>query len=197
MTLVPLRCRCGQARGSLDLGAPLSKHVVCYCNDCRAFMVALGREDLLDPSGGSELYVTAPSRLKLTAGSSELRCVRLSDKGMLRWHWACCNTPLANTRTAPGLPFVSIHRAFIELGDGHSLGPLKHVQTRHATASLPSGAKQWPALAMIVETLAFLGIGRLRGAQQPNPLFAEGLPRVTPHILSADERIALGSGAAG
>jgi hypothetical protein len=193
MRLVPLRCRCGEAGGSLDLGAALSTHVVCYCSDCRAFMIALGREDLLDPSGGSELYVTTPSRLKLTSGIAALRCMRLSDKGMLRWHWACCSTPLANTSSMPGLPFVSIHRSFIELSDGRSLGPVKRVQARHATGSTPPGAQRGQSLAMGIEILTFLCIGRLRGAQRPNPLFADGLPLVTPRVLSADERMALGA----
>jgi hypothetical protein len=193
MRLVPLRCRCGEARGSLDLGGPLSTHVVCYCSDCRAFMIALGREDLLDPSGGSELYVTTPSRLKLTSGIAALRCMRLSDKGMLRWHWACCSTPLANTSTVPGLPFVSVHRSFIELSDSRSLGAVKRVQARYATGSPPAGADQGQSLAMRIETLTFLCISRLRGAQRPNPLFADGLPVVTPCVLTADERIALGA----
>jgi hypothetical protein len=156
-------------------------------------MIALGRADLLDASGGSELYVTTPSSLKLTSGIAALRCLRLSDKGMLRWHSACCNTPLANTRAVPGLPFVSIHRSFIELNDGRSLGPMKHVQTRYATRPLPAGAKQWQALAMIAETLTFLCVGRLRGAHRPNPMFDGGLPLVTPRVLSAEERTALGA----
>jgi len=166
-------------------------HVVCYCNDCRAFIHALGRADVLDQFGGTELLITTPSRLKLTSGFENLRCLRLSEKGLLRWHWGCCNTPLANTTAAPGLPFVSIHRAFIDLDNTNALGPMKRVFARFAIGSPPPGAEPSQSPTTIIKIMSFLFMARLYGAHRPNPLFVGGKPTVTPHILSTIERNAL------
>lgn len=185
---VPLRCRCGKAQGCLEVAPRVSMHVVCYCNDCRAFMHALGRADVLDQSGGSELFVTTPSRLTLTSGFEALCCLRLSAKGMLRWYWGCCNTPLANTMPSSGVPFVSIHKAFIHLDDAQALGPTKHLQARYATGSPPPHAEASQSLATIMKIVALLIIGRLQGAHRPNALFANGTPTITPRVLSVSER---------
>lgn len=186
MTPLPLRCLCGRAHGCLELVPKSSMHVVCYCNDCRAFMHALGRSDLLDPFGGSELLATTPSHLRLSSGLEALRCLRLSAQGMLRWYWGCCNTPLANTRAAPGLPFVSIHRAFIHVETNEMLGAATRVQARFATASPPTGAELSQSPTTMARILSLLLVGRLRGEQKPNPLFVNGRPMVPPQILQAD-----------
>ena len=36
---IPLRCRCGEVRGvALDMAPDTCTHIVCYCDDCRAFL---------------------------------------------------------------------------------------------------------------------------------------------------------------
>lgn len=189
--LVPLRCRCGQAQGCVDLVPRSSMHVMCYCDDCRAFVHALGRSDVLDGFGGSELLVTTPSTLKLSSGLDGLRCLRLSEQGMLRWYWSCCNTPLANTTAKAGVPFVSIHRAFIHLDVSDVLGPMKRVQARFAIGSPPPGAERSQSLATVATIMCFLLVERLRGGHKPNPLFTGGRPAVAPRVLSPTERGAL------
>jgi hypothetical protein len=56
---------------------------VCYCKDCQAFVRFLERPDVLDPAGGTDIFQMPPGRVKLTAGTDALRCLRLSDKGVL------------------------------------------------------------------------------------------------------------------
>ena len=191
MTLVTLRCRCGVLQGSLDVAPKSGMHVVCYCDDCRAYAHALGRADVLDENGGTELFATTPSRLSLTSGFEPVRCLRLSGKGMLRWHSGCCSTPIANTMTSPGVPFVSIFRAFIATDDAAVLGPITRVQARFAKGVPPADAEQSASLATIVRNVRFLLAGRLRGAHKPNPFFVEGKPVVTPRVLTFAEREAL------
>jgi hypothetical protein len=191
---VPLRCRCGKAQGCVESISKFNMHVVCYCNDCRAFIRAIGRAEILDEFGGSELFVTTPSQLRLTAGFENLRCLRLSERGMLRWYWGCCNTPLANTLTTTGAPFVSIHRAFIDLSNTDVLGPTRRVQARFAVSPPPPKSESSQSLATILKIMVFLLIGRLRGAHKPNPLFVDGIPAVTPRVLSESEHNALREG---
>ncbi|HAT29915.1 MAG TPA: hypothetical protein DCW29_03410 [Janthinobacterium sp.] len=190
-THLPLRCDCGTAQGVLTLEPKSGMHLVCYCDDCRAFIHALGRPDILDAAGGSELFVTTPSRLSLSAGLEHLRCLRLSKKGMLRWYWACCDTPLANTRDSAGPPFVSIHRACIAIADAAMLGPPTRVQARFATGPTPAGAKRGNSLATILKIVRFLLLGRLRGENMPTPFFGAGAAVVVPRVLSHAERNAL------
>jgi len=191
---IPLRCRCGKAHGYVESASKFNMHVVCYCNDCRAFIRAIGRTEILDEFGGSELFVTTPSQLGLTAGLENLRCLRLSERGMLRWYWDCCNTPLANTLTTTGAPFVSIHRAFIDLSNADVLGPTVRVQARFAISPPPPKSESSQSLATILKIMVFLLVGRLRGANKPNPLFVDGIPAVTPRVLSETERNALREG---
>jgi hypothetical protein len=190
---VPLRCRCGKAQGCVESVSKINMHVVCYCNDCRAFIHAIGRAEILDEFGGSELFVTTPSQLRLTAGLENLRCLRLSERGMLRWYWGCCNTPLANTLPTTGAPFVSIHRAFIDLSNTDVLGPTRRVQARFAVRPPPPKSESSQSFATIFKIMVFLLIGRLRGAYKPNPLFVDGMPAVTPRVLSDSENNALTS----
>jgi len=192
---VPLLCRCGRAQGSVESESNLNMHVVCYCNDCRAFVHSIGRAEILDEFGGSELFVTTPSQLRLTSGLENLRCLRLSEEGMLRWYWSCCNTPLANTLTATGVPFVSIHRAFIDLSNTGVLGPTRRVQARFALGPSPPKPQWSQSIATILKIMVFLLIGRLRGSHKPNPLFVDGMPAATPRVLSESERNALREGA--
>jgi hypothetical protein len=184
---VPLRCRCGKAQGFVECVTTFNMHVVCYCNDCRAFIQAIDREELLDEFGGSELLVTTPSQLRLTAGLEGLRCLRLSKKGLLRWYWGCCNTPLANTLSRSGAPFVSLHRAFVDLTDTNVLGPTRRVQARFAVGPPPPNSESSQSLTTIIRIAAFLIIGRVRGAHKPNPLFVDGMPAVIPRVLCASE----------
>lgn len=191
---ISLRCRCGTARGALDIAPKAAKsgmHLVCYCDDCRAFAHALERADILDGAGGSELLITTPSTLVLTAGAEQLRCLRLSPKGMLRWYWGCCDTPMANTSPSAGLPFLSIHRAFIDADDSAFLGPPIRVQARYAKGAVPAPADRTTSLSTMRKIVVFLLAGWLRRAHKPNPLFVDGKPAVEPRVLTAAERDAL------
>lgn len=97
----------------------------------QAFAAFLGRaDDVLDPSGGTDIFQMAQQRLELTSGLEELRCMRLSPKGLLRWYAGCCNTPVGNTPPLPRLRMVGVIHSFMDhAGDGRArdevLGPVR------------------------------------------------------------------------
>jgi hypothetical protein len=100
---------------------------VCYCKDCQAFAHFLERADVLDPAGGTDIFQMPPGRVKLTAGTDAMRCLRLSNK-VLRWYTDCCRTPIANTAAWPHFPIISVVHSFMDHeADGRSrdevLGP--------------------------------------------------------------------------
>lgn len=97
MTTYPLRCQCGTVRAVLAHPAR-GNRVVCYCHDCRAFAHVLDQASrVLDERGGSEISQVLPKNLTFTQGTEALACLRLTPKGLLRWHSACCRTPIGNT----------------------------------------------------------------------------------------------------
>jgi hypothetical protein len=96
---VPLRCRCRHVRGvAIDVSPSSGFRFVCYCEDCQAFARFLGRADVLDWAGGTDIFQMPPGRVKLTSGMDAMRCLRLSPKSrVLRWYADCCRTPIGNT----------------------------------------------------------------------------------------------------
>src|SRR5437764_10728853 len=101
-----LSCRCGQVRGRVKNAGPRTvNRVVCYCDDCQAFAHHLGRADLLDAHGGSDIVQVAPASLAFHRGAERIVGLRLTPKGLYRWYADCCKTPLGNT-LGPAVPFV-------------------------------------------------------------------------------------------
>lgn len=74
---LPLQCRCGRMRGLASHVTPSTGfRFMCDCKDCQAFARSLGRADLLDPAGGTDIFQMPPARLMLTAGMGALLCQR-------------------------------------------------------------------------------------------------------------------------
>ncbi len=95
---VQVRCRCGEVVGVVTNASPQKvNRVICYCDDCQAFAHQLGRADLLNAQGGSDIVQVAPASLTFIKGQNRIAGVRLTPKGLFRWHTTCCNTPVGNT----------------------------------------------------------------------------------------------------
>ena len=144
-TTLPFRCRCGAVSGTLTHVSPRAGlRAFCYCTSCRAFALHLGHRDLLDAAGGTELFQTSPAHLTFHTGEGQLRCLRMTPGGVLRWYTACCRTPIANTPPSPGQPFMGffvcdLRDATPEALDA-ALGPVRYrVNGRDATGTPPEG----------------------------------------------------------
>jgi hypothetical protein len=194
-----LGCRCGSVSGVLEgVSAENGSHVVCYCDDCQAFARFLGGEDILDAHGGTEIYQTTPSRVHIRSGASHIRCVRLSEKGMLRWYAGCCRTPIANTLSGSRMPFAGLVRPFFgDAPDGRPRDAIIGQITlrgfaRYAIGGAPPGATDRPPLSFFLRIGRLLLGGFLAGAHRPSPFFDErGKPVAVPEILSPDQRAQL------
>lgn len=194
---IPLSCRCGAVRG-VARGVANGIRVVCHCDDCQAYAHALERPDVLDRYGGTDVFQMAPSQLTLSQGSEHVRCLRLSEKGLLRWYAGCCATPMGNTLPAARVPFVGVVHTFMDHA-GHgvtrddALGPPREfIQGRFAVGGVPPHAQARATVSLMARSAWFLLRGFLAGAHRPSPFFdAEGKPVVTPRVLSVAERAAL------
>ena len=150
-TDIPLRCACGTIVGTaVAASAKAGNRVICYCNDCQAFVRFLGRPDIMDEHGGTDIFQMAPGRLQITAGRQALRCVRLSDRGLHRWYCGECKTPIGNT-LGSRVPFVGVVHSFMDhAGDGRAraqaLGePLCAVNHATATGTVPRRGRRTSA----------------------------------------------------
>ena len=196
---LPLRCLCGRVCGIAREVAPAAGvRFICYCKDCQAFAHFLGRADVLDTAGGTDIFQMPPGRVTLTAGSDALRCLRLSSK-VLRWYADCCRTPIANTAATPRFPVVALIHSFMsDETNGHSrddvLGPpLCRIHERSATGPLPPNAPPPPSFKVFARRGSKLLGWWLRGLHRPNPFFDDRTraARAVPRVLTPSERAAL------
>jgi hypothetical protein len=196
---IRLRCRCGRVLGVASGVSPSAGfRFVCYCADCQAFARFLERPDVLDLVGGTDIFQMPPGRVKLTAGTDALRCLRLSTK-VLRWYTDCCRTPMANTAAGPGFPIVGVIHSFMDVeADGRTrdeaLGrPRCRIFERGAVGPLPPDAPPPPSLGAFARRASSLLGWWLRGLGRPTPFFDDRTkaPRAAPRVLTPSERAAL------
>jgi hypothetical protein len=186
----PLQCRCETIKGFVQDPRTVN-HALCYCRDCQAFAHFLGQENaVLDAIGGTEVVQVPPSSITITRGSASLACMRLTEKGLLRWYADCCKTPIGNTLANYQFSFIGIvhnclENAQVPIRD--SFGPIgtyvntngAHVTPKPKSAGVGSG---------VYRILAIAARARLNGDYQRNPFFsADGIPIAVPRILGREE----------
>jgi hypothetical protein len=192
---IPLRCTCGTLRGvALGITPSVGSRVVCHCADCQTYAHYLKRaDDLLDPHGGTDIFVMAPARLRLTDGLEQLHCVRQSPKGAMRWHARCCGTPVGNGPSNPGIPFVGVPHLLMDHSERSrdaDLGPVQaRVHGRHCRGEIPPGTHPKTPFGLLVTMAAALVTRKLKGEASPSPFFDDrGEPVVTPTVITREER---------
>ena len=192
---ISLRCTCGKVQGTLS-SPRSSNRVICYCGDCQAFVRFLGRTDIMDASGGTDIVQVAQAQMKLPR--EELRSMRLSEKGPLRWYTDCCKTPAGNMLASYRSPFVGFASALIVPGGGRTLdevvGPVKDaIHGRDAIGGCPPHAHPTASLGLIARSVGFLAKNALLGRHTPSPFFdaRTHAPVSPPKVLTPAERKAL------
>jgi hypothetical protein len=187
-----LRCRCGEVRGHVRDAAPTTvNRVVCLCDDCQAFLHHLGRADLLDAHGGTDIVQVAPASLTFEAGVERIVGVRLTPKGLYRWYADCCKTPVGNT-VGPAIPFVGIVAQAFASPDDLFGKPVGAIYGKYAVGEPPAGSANLNPRLLGRALRMVLG-WRLRGKTWPHPFFdrASRAPTRPVTTLSRAERDAL------
>ena len=196
--IISLRCRCGHVHGTANIVARNAGfRFICYCRDCQAFAHFLGRTDVLDPAGGTDIFHMPADRMKLAAGTVTVRCLHFSGR-VFRWYTECCRTPIANT-AGPRFPVVGLIHSFMSHdADGHSrdevLGaPLCRIFEGSAVAPLPPDAPPPRSLGLVARRVPTLLGWWLRGLGRPNPFFDvhTNAPLSVPRAFTPHERAAL------
>jgi hypothetical protein len=187
----PLQCRCGTIKGFVD-DPPSANRAVCYCKDCQAFAHFLGRpSEILDERGGSDVIQTLPKNVTFSQGTEALACMRLTEKGLLRWYARCCNTPIGNTLGSFKISFVGLVHTCLESTDRpfqESFGPVRAwVNTKGAKGNpKPKTAGLGTTISWFIATTMK---ARINGSYKYTPFFLvdKGTPIVAPRVLSSGE----------
>ena len=189
MSDVSLQCQCGNIKGTITNATPSSGSlVVCCCEDCQNFIRYLKQEEnTLDQFGGTRIYQTSQSQLTIHEGHNQLKSLRLSEKGTLRWYAGCCKTPIGNTISA-SMPFVGVIHSFIDASDhADKLGSVRaYVQTQHATGQpdYPHSAEKFP-IGITLRIVRKMLFWKIRGMHKPTVFFdSDGKPVSKPVIVN-------------
>jgi Family of unknown function (DUF6151) len=185
----PLQCRCGTLKGYVSHSASVNR-CVCYCSDCQAFAHFLGRpSEILDAQGGTDVIQTRPANVTFTQGQETLACMRLTEKGLLRWYAACCNTPIGNTLSNFRVSFVGLVHSCLQGSLDASFGPVRaYVNTKSVKGEVRSSSIGM--ISVILRFIAMVARARIDGSYKRTPFFSAdtGAPIVTPKVLSRGER---------
>ena len=195
---IPLRCLCGAVRGRFtDYRAERSNRLTCYCDDCQAFARWLGRPDVLDAHGGSDIVQVAPAALHYDIGTEHLRCMRLGPKGPYRWYTACCKQPAGNTLARTRSPIAGVVAGMIDVPAGSSLDALVGPSRgggfgRFAIGGCPPGADPKVSYGLLWRMMKPLLRNWLAGRSLPSPFIrADGSPVSAPHVIAREARAEL------
>ncbi|MBN2196725.1 MAG: hypothetical protein JW751_28205 [Polyangiaceae bacterium] len=195
---VELACRCGSIHGWARAVTPNAvNRVVCYCDDCQAFLHHIGRADLLDPHGGTDVVQLPPNAVAFDRGAEHIVGVRLTSRGMHRWYASCCQTPLGNT-LAPLVAFIGMPvEVFCGAPDARRRDelfgdPRGAIHERFATGGPPEGLPRFGSGKLIHMLVRVVG-WKLRGKAWPHPFFdrTTGAPSHPVTTLTPAERAAL------
>lgn len=191
-----LQCRCGAVHGHVtNASKDSANRALCYCDDCQAFLHHLGRSDLLDAHGGTDVVQVAPASLSFDRGGGRIVGLRLTPRGLYRWYASCCKTPVGNT-LGPAIPFVGIVARAFDVGDQKTddvFGkPRGAINGKYAVGSLPE-TSIGPKLQLIWRSLSLVFRWRLRGQTWPHPYFdrATKAPSLPVMTLTRSDREAL------
>ncbi len=192
---VELECKCGALHGLCrDVSADTVNRVICLCADCQTFAHHLGRGDLLDASGGSDIIQVAPNSVTFDRGTDRIAALKLGPKGPYRWYATCCKTPLGNT-IEPSVPFIGIvHELFREARDPERrtaiFGPPRAALHGKSAVGEPPPGSTKANVGFLLHTIGVILGWKLRGKAWPHPYFnlATGKPRYPVTILSREER---------
>ena len=189
---VELSCRCGEVHGWLKGVSPSTvNRAICYCDDCQAFAHHIGRADILDAKGGTDVVQVAPRSLSFDKGAERIVGLRLSPKGLHRWYASCCKTPLGNTFT-PAMPFVGIvPEALLGTSEQREqlFGKVRGaIFGQYAIGGAPPGSTKM-SFGLMAHTMKLLLGWKLGGKAWPHPFFdRSGAPSRPVTVLSQPER---------
>jgi hypothetical protein len=131
-----------------------------------------------------------PKDVTFSQGVDSLACLRLTEKGMIRWYASCCRTPIGNTLENYKISFVGLLHDCLETAPLlDSFGPIRsYVNPQGAIGTpKPKSEGMWTTLWWVISKISK---ARVSGDYKHTPFFRmdTGKAIAEPHVLSVDER---------
>ena len=187
-----ISCDCGTFKANLtSFPKNTPGRLVCYCKDCQEFLEKIGRKDILDSYGGTEVIPAYPKEVKILEGQDSLKCYRLTPQGLYRWATSCCNSPILNTR--PGFPWAGIFHSAYTSHDPNSLSILGDIKSRiygrDAIEGAPYKISRKIGFRDMLVVIPFIIKGKIMKMNQASPFFESDncTPVSEPEILNVKE----------
>ncbi len=173
-------------------GASAGTRAICYCRDCQtAAQLHDHGADMLSPAGGSDIWQTTPDRIEILQGAEHLKVIRLSPKGLMRSHAACCGTPMFNTLPNPKLPFIGMVLRQSACADADTVyGKVRcHASTEGARPGAGAPARDKGFKRAGFEVLQRMLAAWLSGRGKDTPLIGpDGAPIAPVEVITKDQR---------
>lgn len=195
-----VECDCGAVKGSVESKHLKGYRAICLCDDCQAFAHHIQRADILDANGGTDIIPVMPSHYILQTGTENLKCVRLSSKGMFRWYTSCCKSPMGNSMSSQTMPYIGVpahlfSKKYTAEQIEKEFGPIRErMQAQFARGPLPPLSQKKVSFSFLLRVIKFIAVAILTGTSKPSPfLNKKGNPISEPYVLKKQEREALRS----
>jgi Family of unknown function (DUF6151) len=148
---------------------------------------------MLNEKAGSDIVQVAPATLRFSEGQDRIAGLRLSPKGLYRWHTTCCNTALGNSMR-PGVPFVGLLAPIFDASRlDHTVGaPTGALLGQFAIGEPPAGSTG-TNVSLLFRVIARIFGWKFSGKTWPHPFFSRetGEPVHPVIVLSKEQREAL------
>lgn len=183
MTKIKLKCSCWKVEGiAHDVSENTGNRIVCHCADCQSFAKFLENEEvILDEHKGTDIFQMPLSKIEITQGKENIKCMRLSEKWLYRWYAGCCNTPIGNTMSAK-MNFMWVIHNFMDIENrDDTLGPVRGYAFVETDTD---DRKSTPALKMLPRMFYKIICWRFQKKDQESVFFNEsGEPISEPKVL--------------
>jgi hypothetical protein len=185
MPTIAIACSCGQVQGHItDFSVDTSNRVVCHCKDCRKFTLWTGHSEMVDPHGGLDIIQVAQSQIVFDQGVEQIRCARLSQKGMFRFYADCCRMPLGNAMSR-GVPLIGLPAQLFVQNPAQPIGNAVGIHGKSATTPAPNAHGSVP-VAMLGRIVRLLVKWKFKSRGASTPFFhSDGKPVADPILINS------------
>jgi hypothetical protein len=191
MADLEISCGCGQLAGVIrNTGPGRGSRIICYCRDCQAAAHHLGHPEALDEWGGTDLFITTPECMEVSAGADKLACFRFSPNAPRRWYTTCCNTHIGNSPQDAAVPFISLNLSCTTPSTRAVIGEAtRGMVVRDAHGNPPVATKiDGMSRRLVFEVLIRTLLATLRGKRGATPFIREGKPIAEALMLNREVR---------
>ena len=142
----------------------------------------------MDEHGGIEIVQVASGNVSLSKGLGNVKALRLTKRGVIRFYAGCCGTPLFSTAPAESWPVSGMPVAVLDADAAareRVFGPIEFVPFK--SGMLGTAPKRKGVLRQMARVLGQMKAAKRMG-RAGSPVWKDGRPIVEPVLITEAER---------